>query len=323
MVQVDIIWGYAFGATFAAGAARQLKKERQPFNNKYYVHVLLFLSIFFAPSGLYLLWQFPHWETMQVAWRHSDLPAWLVVLFAVTNITQGILGYWVGYKLIRSGNFYGAHLNWIISWILFWSVLVMGWDTTGWQRFLYDPTENNMVPWTPGTHMGVWFFTSNVWITLVVMGTLFFPMIYPSIARWMVDGIDSDPSIIKAKNSLINFFVFMALLLFGTFGMTIGLAIVSGLIVFLFRDLTGSVFLGYIIGLPLFWSASYILLFRKGRPIHRYAKQLFLQEPLETVTANQMQPNKHLPTVPGSGIASYETVKEGLPSSDDRAKSVT
>jgi hypothetical protein len=274
MVQVDIIWGYAFGATFAAGAARQLVNEDRPFNNKYYVHVLLFLSIFFAPSGLYLLWQFPHWETMQVAWTHSDLPAWLVVLFAITNVTQGILGYWIGYKLIkRKNNLYGAHLNWIVSWILFWSLLVMGWDTTGWQRFLYDATVNNMLPWTPGTHLGLSFFTSNVWFTLVVMGIVFFPMIYLPIARWIKDGAGPDATLQAQKKSKL-----VALLVIGTFGLTLAMAVISGLVVFLFRDLTGSVLLGYLIGLPLFWLASVFLLFRKGMPIHSFAKLLFIRE---------------------------------------------
>lgn len=284
MVQVDIIWGYAFGATFAAGAARQLQKEAKPFQNRYYTHLLHYLAIFFAPSGLYLLWQFPHWETMQVAWRHSDLPAWLVVLFAITNVTQGMVGWYVGYRLIRKKNFYGAHLNWIISWVLFWSLLVMGWDTTGWQRFLYDATKNDMVPWAPGMHMGFGFFLSNVWFTLVVMGALFFPMIYPPIARWIRNGAQQDQAMISDKVRIPSVPYLMTLLLVGTFGLTLALAIVSGLIVFLFRDLTGSVLLGYLIGLPVFWIAAYFLLIKRGRPIHWFARQLFIRESVPEVS---------------------------------------
>ena len=278
MVQVDIVWSYAFGATFAAGAARQLQKEAKPFQNRYYIHLLYYLAIFFAPSGLYLLWQFPHWETMQVAFRHSDLPAWLVVLFAITNVTQGIAGWYVGYRLVRKNSLYGAHLNWIISWVLFWSLLVMGWDTTGWQRFLYDPTQNDMIPWAPGMHLGFGFFLSSVWFTLVVMGALFFPMIYPPIASWIRDGAHQDQQLVAAKTRIPGLIYLMILLLVGTFGLTLAMAIVSGLVVFLFRDLTGSVLLGYLIGLPLFWVAAYFALLKPGRPIHWYAKQLFIRE---------------------------------------------
>ena len=55
MVQVDVVWGYAFGATFAAAAARQLEEIEDTFDNPYFTYTLAFLAILFAPSGLYLL----------------------------------------------------------------------------------------------------------------------------------------------------------------------------------------------------------------------------------------------------------------------------
>jgi O-antigen/teichoic acid export membrane protein len=98
MVQVDVFWSYAFGAGFAMAAARQLIEDREKndgnfFENKYFTHTLLFLAIIFVPSGGSLLWGFPDWETMQVAYDHHSIPAWLVSAFYVTNITQGLLGF--------------------------------------------------------------------------------------------------------------------------------------------------------------------------------------------------------------------------------------
>jgi len=119
MVQVDIFWSYALGAGFAASASRQLKEKDTPFQNDYFTYTLLYLSCIFAPSGIYLLWQFPHWETMQVATCHGDLPAWLVALFAITNITQGILGFWVSYICIKAGRYYWAHLQWFLFFLCF------------------------------------------------------------------------------------------------------------------------------------------------------------------------------------------------------------
>jgi len=270
MVQVDVVWSYAFGATFAAAAARQIEKEESPFQNKYFTALLLFLSILFAPSGLYLLWQFPHWETMQVARTWSDIPAWLVCLFGVTNITQGILGFWVSSRLIRGGNTYGANVNWMVAWTIFWSILVMGWDTTGWQRFLYDPTVAGAL-WTPGAHMGINFFTSNVWLTLVVMGVIIGPALGIPIARWVREGVQSDPA--AAARGVPGYANIIAITLVGTFGICLALAVANGLLVFLIRDLTGSILLGYFIGLPLFWAIAYFVLLRPGRPLHRFAKQ--------------------------------------------------
>lgn len=278
MVQVDIVWSYAFGATFAAAASRQLADEEKPFDNKFFTYILFFLGALFAPSGLYLLWQFPHWETMQVATTHKDIPSWLVVIFGITNITQGIIGYWVGYKLIRMKNIYGAYVNWVVAWIIFWSILVMGWDTTGWQRFLYDPTVNGGALWTPGTHMGIMFFTSNVFLTLVAMALPIGPALAVPMAKWIREGITLDSTMSEEKNP--GYLKLIILALIGAFGITLSLAIINGFLVFWIRDLTGSVGLAYLIGLPLFWIATVFLLLRRNMPLHRYAKLFMVDEPL-------------------------------------------
>ncbi len=277
MVQVDVVWSYAFGATLAASAARQLKEEEKPFDNRFYSYILLFLAALFAPSGVYLLWQFPHWETMQVARTHSDIPSWLVVIFAITNITQGMLGYYVTWRLVRKGKFYAAHVNWIVAWIVFWSILVMGWDTTGWQRFLYDPTMNNGVPWSPGMHMGLNFFTGNVFLTLVAMALPIGPALAVPIARWSRAGLADDSSL--PRDGIPGTARLMLMCLAGTFGITLLLAVLNGLLVFWIRDITGSIPMAYAIGLPVFWALAYLLLFRRGRPLYLYAKQFFVKEP--------------------------------------------
>ncbi len=276
MVQVDIVWSYAFGATFAAAAARQLEKEEKPFNNKWYVLTLLFLACLFAPSGLYLLWQFPGWETMQVATRHEDIPAWLVVVFAVTNITQGILGYRVSYLFARKGKYYAAHANWMVAWIIFWFILVCGWDCTGYQRFLYDSSMFNGELWTPGRHMGFGFFLSNVWWTLVVMGLFFAPALNYGIVKGIRKGAAMDPSITKNQVPRARKILLVA---HGTmFGLCLGLAILAALCVMSLRDLFGNILLGYLVGIPAFSVVAYFLLFRRKMPMYLIAKQLFVKE---------------------------------------------
>ena len=280
MVQVDVVWAYAFGAGFAACAARQLEKEEKPFNNQWYVFILIFLSVFFAPSGLYLLWEHTQWETMQVAKTFTDLPSWLVAGFAVTNVTQGILGYWVTFRLIKKGNYYGAHANWMAAWILFWFILVCGWDCTGYQRFLYDMSVNNGEYWTPGTHMGVrFFYASRVWWTLVVMAVFFAPMLIHGYISFIRNGFKDDPSIpIETAPGPMR-------ILAVTFGaqwvVCLGLAILAALMVMGFRNLAGSILAGYLIGVPLFSVLAYIVLFRRGMPMYLIAKQLFVKEPGE------------------------------------------
>jgi hypothetical protein len=279
MVQVDVVWAYAFSSGFAACAARQLEKEEKPFNNKWYTFNLLFLSLLFAPSGIYLLWQFVQWETMQVATTFTDLPAWLVCGFAITNITQGILGYWVSYKFIKKKNYYAAHANWMWSWILFWFILVCGWDCTGYQRFLYDASVHNGVLWETGKLMGISFFwKSNVWWTLVAMGVCFTPMLTYGCINFIRKGAKMDPTLSADQvPSPLKILIFS----FGAqWVVCLGLAIVAALIVMGLRNFTGSILLGYLIGIPLFIVLAQLLLFRRGMPMYLIAKQLFIKEPV-------------------------------------------
>ena len=140
MVEVDVFWSYGIGASFALGAFRQLRKtqaERDPgekrcgakevlrlrrviqeiekgdspaFDNQYFMKTLLFLSLLFVPSGANLLWSNPNWETMQVG-SYETIPGWLVSAFTITNVTQGILGYWATYNSMMKGKYYRAAMQ--------------------------------------------------------------------------------------------------------------------------------------------------------------------------------------------------------------------
>lgn len=191
MVQVDVFWSYAIGATFAASASRQLKELsdlsdwKRAFINKYFVYTLLFLSCLFAPSGVYLLWAFPQWETMQVATNRADIPAWLVTLFVITNITQGILGYWVAYKFIQKGKIKYAWLQVIIGYLIMLFILIYGWDGTGWQRFLYDASMHGGALWRTGEYDGISFLKGHVAYTLYGMGIVVGPFLLLPILKWI------------------------------------------------------------------------------------------------------------------------------------------
>ena len=60
---------------------------------------------------------------------------------------------------------------------------------------------------------------------------------------------------------------------------TAGLAIAAALLVMTLRDFTGSILLGYLIGVPLFIVLAQFLLFRRGMPMQMIAKQLYIKEP--------------------------------------------
>ena len=135
MVQVDIFWSYGLSAGLALASQKTIKASTCWWNNHGFIFTLLWISCIFAPSGLYLLWQFPAWETMFTAEVHKDIPAWLVTLFGLTNVTQGLLGFYITASLIRAGRERAAILQTIWSHGAMLFILVFGWDGTGYRRF--------------------------------------------------------------------------------------------------------------------------------------------------------------------------------------------
>jgi hypothetical protein len=154
--------------------------------NRYMMLNILYAALLFAPSGIYLLWGFTNWETMQ-AGGHS-MPAWLIVGFAITNVTQAILGFWVVERLVVSGRqFLGAVATWFGYFGMFF-ILVNGWDKTGWHRF-FSEDKADFLAWKsqPALDQVTDWLTSDVALTLYGMGVILIPV----MAAIMISSIRS------------------------------------------------------------------------------------------------------------------------------------
>ncbi|MDT5013787.1 MAG: hypothetical protein QOH57_5404, partial [Mycobacterium sp.] len=185
MVQVDVFWSYAIGAGFAVAATRQIARAGRRgnsasgptpdrwsrFNSPHRVVTLLYCAVLFAASGIYLLWAFPDWETMQVATDHRSIPAWLVTLFAITNVTQGLLGYWVAERLILAGRRYAAFLQAGLGYFGMFFILVHGWDGRGYQRF-FSANKETLTSWPTDPSIGEVLNRAGRWLTSPVALTL-------------------------------------------------------------------------------------------------------------------------------------------------------
>lgn len=194
MVQVDVFWAYGIGAGFAAAATHQiaLGKDRLTdagwqrfFSSPYLFVTVLYCALLFAPSGAYLLWAFPDWETMQVARDHSSLPAWLVTLFAITNVTQGILGYWVTAKLIRAGRRYAAFLQAGVGYFGMFFILVHGWDGRGYQRF-FSADREVFESWPRDPSVGEAVERAGRWLTSPVALSLAGMSVIVVVLLWIM-----------------------------------------------------------------------------------------------------------------------------------------
>ncbi len=170
MIQVDFFWAYAFGATFAFAACRQIKEETcKWYESKYFTWTVFYLAIFFAPSGVWLLKNHTSWETMQLFNTYQDVPTIWVLIFTVTNVLDGIIAYYVCYKFIKKRNYYYAGLQVILGYFIMFFILAHGWDGWGFDRFFYDRAMNSDIAWTAGSGNAITWLTSSVAITLYVM----------------------------------------------------------------------------------------------------------------------------------------------------------
>ncbi len=263
MVQVDVFWSYALGAGFAITHAWQLEAERKaqrsPFDHRSFRDTILFLACVFVPSGAYLVWAFPSWETMHVGDR--NMPAWLITLFSLTNVTQGLLGYAVVAWLLARGRRYLAYLQWVLGYFLMFFILVHGWDGTGYVRF-FSETRAQIPGWTWST-AGAWL-VCPVAISLYVMGIF----LMPAMLRMMGGGVERGLAMagLEPKSRHLIAFSVVAMALTGVLGMAI-LASVSIRV------------LGPWLGVPAFAVIAWAIGLRTGGIFHRHFRQLVHGEP--------------------------------------------
>jgi hypothetical protein len=217
VVEVDVFWSYAIGSSFALGSFRQLRRLRaeagldgsnfdlkemldvkkiakqieagdSAFNNEYFMKTLLFLSVLFVPSGSNLLWSNPNWETMQVG-SYETIPGWLVSGFTITNVTQGILGYWVTYNCLMKGKWEKAALQTFLSYLGFWFILVNGWDKTGYRRF-FSKDREAFDDWKWTNFFG--WLGSDVVRILLAYGVVFIPLMLYWVSKWLTEGYEME-----------------------------------------------------------------------------------------------------------------------------------
>lgn len=294
MVEVDVFWAYGFGASLALASGRQLAGRERPFESRYGVQTILFLALCWAPTGMLLLIRHPSWETMQAAENFYSMSPFLILAFGITNVTQGMLGFWVGYRLMKAGRYYLANLNWMLGYFGMFFILVYGWDGLGYDRFFYD---RDMLPgspaWTPGAGTGgawgtgmlaAWhFLTSGVAMTLYTDGVYLLPPFAFLMYRWYAEGLRAEGH----EVTLTGFGVRMlAVYLAAVFVVSLGSAVFSAVVVNYVGALLGvgehvararagipaatpMHVLSYFTGLPLALAILWLTVLRPGGLVHR------------------------------------------------------
>ena len=253
MVEVDVFWAYGLGAGFAAAATHQiaLGKDRPAgaattgwqryVSSPYFTVTVLYCALLFAPSGAYLLWAFPDWETMQVAHTHASLPAWLVTLFAATNVSQGILGYWITARLIRSGRRYAAFLQVALGYFGMFFILVHGWDGRGYQRF-FSADRATFDAWPTDPTFGDALSRAGQWLTSPVALTLAGMSVIVVVLLWIIAGWGKEGYRLAGLDNTPGAGTIIAIVLGLVFVGALGSAIAASVLIHL---------LGWWIGVPV------------------------------------------------------------------------
>ncbi len=268
MVEVDIFWAYAIGGSCAVAAGTPVASTPTPIDTPHFTRTLLLLALVWAPTGLLLLLRHPSWETMQVADSFADLPPWLVLAFGITNVTQGILGFWVGARLLARGRAFAAQLSWILGYFAMFFVLLYGWDGRGYDRFLYDRDMFGGVAWTPGAGLqpqaGVHFLASTVARTLYLDGVYLLPPMLWLIGRWQQIEARRRAGPLARRSVLGWALIHLAIV----FGCGLGGAALAAIVVHVIAQQLGHA-MGYAVGLPLALLGQWSLLYAPGRPLRR------------------------------------------------------
>ena len=137
MIQIDLLVAYSMSSGLALAAGKELATAPDPWVNRYSFATLAWLSLLFGPQVLYLLWQYPCWETMFVAGSHAAIPSWLAAGYPVAAAVCGLFGFYLTARLAREGRTSLARLQ--VAWSGLGAVFVstVGWDGTGYRRMLY------------------------------------------------------------------------------------------------------------------------------------------------------------------------------------------
>ncbi|HEX7670946.1 MAG TPA: hypothetical protein VF395_15230, partial [Polyangiaceae bacterium] len=155
----------------------------------------------------------------------KSMPGWLVTLFAITNVTQGMLGFWLTYKLIRARRDFLAFLQPFFGYFGMFIILVHGWDGRGYERFFSENREV-FATWTPA-HVTTWL-TSEVALTLGAMGCVLIPVMMTWLLEWTREGARIAGMPLHSQPSALEF---VTLALAAVFGVALGSAIVASLLI--------------------------------------------------------------------------------------------
>lgn len=129
------------GASFAAYAGKQLKKE-QLTNNWFFTYLLAFLALVVLPMQSFFYSTFPEWSSFFYFTDRSEVPAMLSSVMLLLNSASAIVGFYVAGKYFQKekADHVTAHSLWQVAFLLYFGIIGFAY-----KRFMYCGTAREWV----------------------------------------------------------------------------------------------------------------------------------------------------------------------------------
>ncbi|MGC0416295.1 hypothetical protein [Embleya sp. AB8] len=205
-IQAVLFLSYAVGATFALASARQLQAwerraagRRAPAElavrirartaNPYLCLTVLFAAVLLVPTGVFMLWQNPSWQTMHSAHRHTDVWAGFVLVYAGGCVLAVLAGFLAGQALVLVGAAYWVFVQAVAAWFVMFLILVHGADGSGYRRVL-TTNSHDFATWSRrGVGRNVLdFANSGTMFALVFLGGPVLLLLFLTEISWLAEG---------------------------------------------------------------------------------------------------------------------------------------
>ncbi|GGM62423.1 hypothetical protein GCM10012275_36430 [Longimycelium tulufanense] len=206
---IEVVWAYAIGAGFAMASAHQLQeRHRNPgiSANRYLLGSVLYVALLVAPAGAYLLAAYPSWSSFHLL---DSAPWWLVGFFYLATVIGAALGFGITqFCVVREWRRWAA-LQLVGGYFVMTFILAYGWDGRGYQRFL-SLSRAEFDGWSSDdffSNLGTWL-TSNLAITLYLLGAILLPIMGVMLAYWHITGIRSAEDPLYSRSGITQIAVF-------------------------------------------------------------------------------------------------------------------